>query len=54
MTNVEIKSVLTNNKNDNFYDIYLKIKAGKDNFIFVNFHLYKYDNLWNRLIILKS
>ena len=41
MINIGIKNVLINNKIDNFYFIYLKMKADRDNCIFVNFHSYK-------------
>ena len=38
MINVGIKSVLEKNKIDNFYNIFLKMRANEDNCIFVNFH----------------
>ena len=41
MINVGIKNVLLNNKIDNFHTMFLKMKADKDNCIFVNFHPYE-------------
>ena len=38
MINVGIKSVLEKNKNVNFYNIFLKMRANEDNCFFVNFH----------------
>ena len=57
MINVGIKSVLENHKIDNFNEIYLKMRAYKDNCIFVNFHededkpIYGIEELFNKLSI---
>ena len=41
MINVGLKNVLINNKVDNLFNIYSKMKADKNNCIFVNFHPYE-------------
>ena len=58
MINVAIKNLLLNNKTDNFYYSFLKMRAHLDNCIFVNFHededkpVYGIDELFNKISLI--
>ena len=58
MINIGIKNIINKKIIDNYYEIYLKMRAYKDNCIFVNFHeernkpIYGIGELFNKLSVL--